>query len=253
MNVGSAKGAIVSELITREQPRTMVELGGYVGYSTILFSSAMKMANQPSSRDSQRPRYFCLERNPEFAAVIGSLIDLAGLKDVVEIVVGPSDTSIQRLWREGIFADGIDLMFLDHYKPAYTMDLKLCEELGLVKPGRTVLAADNVVFPGNPTYLEYVRSSVAEKRAALKASTTTQQEGIANASGVDQRFLERTAKQYERREGESKLNTSLKGNPDLVYESRLVESFEPTGDPVCLNSSALNARPARLARLVRLQ
>jgi catechol O-methyltransferase len=39
------------------------------------------------------------------------------------------------------------MMFLDHYKPAYTTDLKLCEELGLIHKG-TVLAADNVIKPG---------------------------------------------------------------------------------------------------------
>ena len=36
----------------------------------------------------------------------------------------------------------IDLLFLDHYKPAYTRDLKLCEELGLVAQG-SIYVADN--------------------------------------------------------------------------------------------------------------
>lgn len=203
----------------------MVELGGYIGYSTILFSNALKVANRNTA--NAKPRYFCLERNPEFAAVIGSLVDLAGLRDVVEIVVGSSEASIRRLFQEGKLADGIDLMFLDHYKPAYTTDLKLCEELRLIKPGRTVLAADNVVMPGNPPYLEYVRSSVAEKKAALEKC----KDG-ANGTGVDERFKERTAKQYAKREGETKLDANVKGDPDLEYESRLVESYEPTGDPV---------------------
>lgn len=169
-------------------------------------------------------RYFSLERNPEFAAVIASLVDLAGLSDVVKVVVGSSDASIKRLHAAGELQH-IDLMFLDHYKPAYTTDLKLCEELKLITPG-SVLAADNVVTPGNPPYLEYVRSSVEQKRSAATSNGTT------GADGVDKRFAERTSKQYLAREGEARLDTARKGNPSLVYESKLVESFEPTGEKV---------------------
>jgi catechol O-methyltransferase len=155
--------------------------------------------------------------NPEFAAVIMSLVDLAGLSDIVKVVVGKSDASIARLYHEGLL-NHIDLMFLDHYKPAYATDLKLCEELGLVTPG-SVLAADNVIYPGNPPYLEYVRKSVEEKR---KSSGETRR---------PETLPDRTLNQYKERYGEMRFNQSA-GNPDLVYESKLVHSFEPTGEPV---------------------
>lgn len=132
------------------------------------------------------------------------------------MIVGPSDAGLARLHANGTISK-IDLMFLDHYKPAYTSDLKLCERLGLVGPG-SVLAADNVIKPGNPPYLAYVRSSVAEKRAAKGGN---EKEG----------FTDRTAKQYAKREGEEKINEE-EGDPNLVYESKLVHSFEPTGVPV---------------------
>ena len=153
--------------------------------------------------------------------MIMSLAYLAGLDDVVKVEIGSSDASIKRLYDAGVLKH-IDLMFLDHYKPAYTTDLKLCEELKLITPG-SVLAADNVIKPGNPPYLEYVRSSVEEKRK--KAS------GANGNSGPDARFAEKTAGQYAKREGEEKLGAS-KGNPNLVYESKLNHSFEPTGEPV---------------------
>lgn len=165
-----------------------------------------------------------MERNPEFAAVISSLVDLAGLGELVKVIVGPSDTAIKRLHDSGALGH-IDLMFLDHYKPAYTADLKLCEQLGLVTPG-SVLAADNVIKPGNPPYLEYVRSSVADKTAALE------RQARADGSGVDARFADRTSNQYAKREGQEKLDVTVKGNPKLVYESKLVNSYEPTGEPV---------------------
>ncbi|UQC89658.1 uncharacterized protein CLUP02_15189 [Colletotrichum lupini] len=216
MNVGEDKGKIVTDLIAEVKPKVMVELGGYVGYSCILFGAAVRKASPGGGA-----QYFSLERNPEFAAVIGSLVDLAGLTDTVKVVVGPSDASIARLHADGTFSK-IDLVFLDHYKPAYTTDLKLAEQLGLVGPG-SVLAADNVIKPGNPPYLEYVRSSVAEKRAAAR--------DVGDARKAAGWHDERTAKQYEKREGEERLDLSRIGNPNLRYESKLINSFEPTGVP----------------------
>lgn len=219
MNVGHDKGTIVADLIAEVKPQVMVELGGYIGYSALLFSDAVRKAGGK--------RYFSLERNPEFAAVIMSLVDLAGLADVVKVVVGSSAESIKRLHTAGAI-DHIDLMFLDHYKPAYTTDLKLCEHLGLVTPG-TVLAADNVIKPGNPPYLEYVRSPVQDKRRRYESEDTHAEDGDG--------FADRTKHQYRAREGEEHLSTEVKGNPNLLYESKLVNSFEPTGDPVSLQAN----------------
>ncbi|KAK3677533.1 hypothetical protein LTR78_002383 [Recurvomyces mirabilis] len=199
MNVGEDKGKIV-------------ELGGYIGYSCLLFGNAVRKAGGK--------RYYSLERNPEFGAVISSLADLAGLSDVVKVIIGSSDASLKRLHDNGTLKH-IDLMFLDHYKPAYKTDLKLCEELKLISPG-SVLAADNVISPGNPSYLEYVRASPQQKKE------WTQQ---ANGQGApDVRFQDKTVQQYANRGESTALNASL-GTPGLVYDSKLVHSFEPTGDP----------------------
>ena len=223
MNVGEDKGRIVADLIAEVKPKVMVELGGYIGYSCILFGDAVRKAGGE--------RYFSLERNPEFAAVIASLADLAGLSDVVKVVVGSSDASIKRLHSTGALRK-IDLMFLDHYKPAYTTDLKLCEELELIGPA-SVLAADNVIKPGNPPYLEYVRSTVEQKRQVKQSQQT--------ANGVDTRFADKTAKQYQRREGDAKLDETRVGNPNLVYKSELINSWEPSGVPVSPASWAGNS------------
>jgi catechol O-methyltransferase len=158
-----------------------------------------------------------------------SLIDIAGLSSVVEVIVGPSSDSLRKLHADGVLSH-IDMMFIDHYKPAYLPDLKLCEELGLVGQG-TVLAADNVIKPGNPPYLEYVRSSVeTKKKKAAQASGT---------NGIES-FTDRYSKQYATREGAEHLDTELRGDPLLVYQSELIESFEPTGVPV---SKSLTSPP----------
>ncbi|CAF9904392.1 hypothetical protein IMSHALPRED_000021 [Imshaugia aleurites] len=213
MNVGDDKGKIVTNLIAERKPQVMMELGGYIGYSCILFGNAVRQAGGR--------RYFSLERNPEFAAVIMSLVDLAGLSDTVKVVVGSSAASIKRLHATGSLTQ-IDLMFLDHYKPAYTTDLKLCEHLKLVTPG-TVLAADNVIKPGNPPYLEYVRNRTSEKQKQYESGENN---GV-QTTGFEDRWKD----QYKKREGEEKLSTEIQGNPNLIYESELVNSYEPTGVP----------------------
>lgn len=73
---------------------------------------------------------------------------------------------------------------------------------------------------------------MAEKRKALEkqeASEDAEKESNGN-EGVDKRFAGKSANQYFAREGAAKLDTMRTGNPRLVYESKLVKGFEPTGD-----------------------
>ncbi|OAA45805.1 catechol O-methyltransferase [Beauveria brongniartii RCEF 3172] len=198
MNIGEDKGAIVTKVIRETQPKIMVELGGYVGYSAILFGDAARAAGAQA--------YICLERSAEFAGVARALIDLAGLASFVEIVVGPSSDSLRALHASGRLKERIDVLFLDHYKPAYLPDLQLCEQLGFVGRG-AVIVADNVIKPGNPPYLAYVRSSVESKKRAAAAAAVADGDDDDGGGGA------------------------VRGNPELVYESELVQSFEPTGIP----------------------
>ncbi|TVY87203.1 Catechol O-methyltransferase [Lachnellula willkommii] len=208
MNVGEDKGSIITAIIRKRRPSIMLELGGYCGYSTILFAS--------EARSAGGKKYYSLERSPKFAANITALVAFAGLGSFVDVLVGSSNESIQRLHASGQVRT-IDMMFLDHYKPAYTTDLKLCEALGMVGEN-TVLAADNVIQPGNPPYLKYVRSSVREKRMALTMAGPKDTES----------FGLRSAAQYGSVE---ELGAEAKGDPNLVYRSELVNSFEPSGIP----------------------
>ncbi|KAK2805558.1 hypothetical protein FQN50_006185 [Emmonsiellopsis sp. PD_5] len=207
INVGTAKGAVVTDLIAKVKPETMVELGGYVGYSAILFGDAVRRAGGR--------KYYSLETNPEFVAVQSMMLELAGLRDFVEIILGPGGVSLRKLWSSGSISR-IDLLFLDHDKPAYVPDLKLCEQLGLVTVG-SVIAADNMITPGNPEYIRYVRSSVAEKRKAVADTSTSD---------------------------DNDMKDNMSGNPNLIYESVFVDSFEPSGVPVSTTSSILHVRSA---------
>lgn len=209
MTVGVPKGKIVTDLIDEIKPTTMIELGCYVGYSAILFGAAV--------RRNGGERYLSLELNPEFAAIANMLIELAGLRDFVRVIVGRSDTSLDRLYRSGEVKT-IELMFIDHYKPAYTTDLKLCEQLGMIQPG-SVLAADNVLYPGNPPYLEYVRSTVEQKRDAARNGPV---KGY-NTEGIRDRAV-----QSFMPENDMPVFDVI-GNPNLVYKSEL---HQPEGHRV---------------------
>jgi catechol O-methyltransferase len=151
ISIGPDKSRIVKEQIQQRKPHVMVELGGYVGYSAIDFGDAMRR-----QRPGEKVQVWSLEFNPLYAAIAMSIVDLAGMSDIVKVVTGAAADSLKRLKEEGK-VDRIDLLFVDHPEEFYVPDLKVCESLGLLKSG-TCIAADNVVRPGAPEYREYVRS-----------------------------------------------------------------------------------------------
>ncbi|PSR79465.1 S-adenosyl-L-methionine-dependent methyltransferase [Coniella lustricola] len=145
ISVGVYKERVLTGIVAAAAPRVLVELGGYIGYSAILFTTAMKRA---------------LELKQEYADVAVKIIELAELSDTVKIVVGSADESLRRLKDDGKLSKehGIDVLFLDHVESLYEWEVKVVdEELGLLKAGALVLA-DNVVRPGAPDYVKYVRA-----------------------------------------------------------------------------------------------
>lgn len=84
---------------------------------------------------------------------------------------------------------------------------------------------------GNSPYLEYVRSSVEEKTKNAEAEENGDTDGE-----WDIRMAASSISQYARREGKGKQDITVAGRPGLVYNSKLVESFEPTGEKVSLSN-----------------
>jgi catechol O-methyltransferase len=148
---------VISKIFEQENPTKVLELGGYLGYSAILFAHVMKTTLQQLGGKLEDLKVWSLEMNPEFAGIARKLIELAGMEDFVEVVVGPAEESLRKLVSEGIVKSGdVDLVFLDHVEELYVQDFKVCQELGLLKKG-TVVVADNVVRPGAPEYRALVR------------------------------------------------------------------------------------------------
>jgi catechol O-methyltransferase len=163
ISVGPHKTQVIVDILKKENPKVVVELGGYLGYSAILFADTLRAVFP----EGEMFHVWSLEFEPRFAAIAEKLIDLAGLSAHVSIVVGPADQTLKRLHGTAELTH-IDLLFLDHVEKLYKSDFVLCRSLGLLKEG-AVAVADNVVIPGAPEYRDYVRSDPAFSSIGVRA------------------------------------------------------------------------------------
>ncbi|PIO38544.1 hypothetical protein AB205_0116640, partial [Aquarana catesbeiana] len=138
---------ILDAVVLETRPRWVLELGTYCGYSTVRIARLLP----PGAR------LVTIEMNPHYAQVAKEVIRHAGLEAQVELLVGSSSILIPQL-KKKLDIEKFDLVFIDHWKVSYLPDTKLLEECGLLRAG-SVLLADNVVCPGSPDYLQYVRNS----------------------------------------------------------------------------------------------
>lgn len=207
MTIGPRKAHLLRNIIFNHRPGIMVELGGYIGYSAGALGSAVKEAGGQ--------RYISVESNETFASIAREMIEMAGLEGFVEVRVGKSDLVLRELKEE--IGGKLDVLFVDHYKPAYLHDLLLCEELGLVGKD-TWVAADNVRHPGAPEYKAYVLSTVEEKIARVARG-----EKEMNPNGQNWYLgTEQKGVKFE----------FVVGRPELQYQTECIETFEPDGTPV---------------------
>lgn len=214
MTIGPEKGSFIANLIKKHSPSTVIELGGFVGYSAIILGDALRSVGGK--------RYISLELNPVNAAVANLLIELAGLKDIVTIHIAPSYVTLAKFVKENVI-DHVEFMLVDHWKDRYVPDLWLMENLGILKPGVTILAADNCLRPGAPDYLEWVRASKSEKEKLLKEKYN---------SGVSTTELreEELVKAIKEGKIDGADFENVPGIPGYVYENDMT-IFEEPGRP----------------------
>ncbi|RAK97574.1 O-methyltransferase [Aspergillus ibericus CBS 121593] len=164
ISIGPDKADKLVKILADERPQVVVELGGYLGYSAILFADTMR---QTAKGTSTALRVWSLEADPLIASIAMNFIDLVGLSDIIKVVVGPAADSLKRLSAEGKLPK-VDVLFLDHVEDLYVSDLEVSDQLGFLHSGALVLA-DNVVRPGAPAYREYVRGSPKYESWGLKS------------------------------------------------------------------------------------
>lgn len=151
MNVGDEKGAILDEVIKRAQPKRILELGTYCGYSVLRMAQAAPEAQIVS-----------VEFSADNAAIARRIVAHAGVASRITVVVGTlgdgGKTADLLAAQHGITPGSVDVVFVDHAKEAYLPDLKLIEKRGWLHAG-SVVVADNVKFPGAPEYRAYMKQS----------------------------------------------------------------------------------------------
>ncbi|XP_030075290.1 catechol O-methyltransferase [Microcaecilia unicolor] len=146
MNVGNEKGLILDKIVSETNPSTALELGTYCGYSGVRIAQLLK----PGAC------FLTVEKNPVHAAIAKQIFEFAGVQEKIKILEGSSEEIIPQL-KSKHKVNTFDFIFIDHWSDRYTPDTKLLEECGLLKQG-SVLLADNVIYPGAPDFLQYVRN-----------------------------------------------------------------------------------------------
>jgi catechol O-methyltransferase len=150
MNVGDEKGEILDRAVRRAQPRRLLELGTYCGYSALRMARVMP----------DDARLYSIEFSPANADIARRIWDHAGIDRVTVVVgsLGDGGATIDRLESEHGFGTGaLDFVFVDHDKAAYLPDLERVLDRGWLHPG-SVVVADNVKVPGAPAYRAYMRT-----------------------------------------------------------------------------------------------
>jgi len=152
INVGDEKGAILDAALRKAEPKLILELGAYIGYSGLRMARVMPEGARIVSIEF-------LEANAEITRAIWRH---AGIDDRATVVVGTlgdGGRTADALGAEHGFGPGsVDFVFLDHDKNAYLPDAQLLLEHGWLHPG-SVLVADNVKFPGAPEYRRFMQEN----------------------------------------------------------------------------------------------
>jgi len=172
MNVGPEKSPIVEEVLQEKRPKVILEIGCYLGYSAIRFASYIK-----NTLGIQDVKYYSLEISETHANIATQVVEFAGLSDVISIIIGPSDESIKEFSSAFNLLGKLDFVLIDHSKTVYKRDLQLLEQSGAFHTGTTIIA-DNVIRPGAPDYLDYVRCDTTKYQTRLVESWFEYHEGV---------------------------------------------------------------------------
>ena len=164
-SVGPIKGKIISAIIKKYKPTTILEIGTLHGYSAILMAADLLSVNDNNNNKIDE-KLVTIEIDKNLTNIAKKNIDKAGLSNKIKVICDNALDVIPTL-------DGykFDLIFLDAVKNEYLQYLRLIEAKDLLKEG-AIIVADNVIIYENEMqdYLEYVRNSF---RYNSKSTETT--------------------------------------------------------------------------------
>lgn len=154
MIIGREKGKILTDLIDKQNPKNILEVGTNLGFSAILMATHLQADGKITTLEMQQKSADRSQEN----------INRAGFQDKIQIVIGKAQDTIPTL--SGTF----DLCFIDAAKAEYLTYLKLIEDK--LSP-TAVIVADNVgrFAEDVKDYLDYVKNSEKYKSETVTVGT----------------------------------------------------------------------------------
>ena len=141
---GHVQGRVLSMISQMIQPKRILELGTFTGYSALCLAEGL----------TENGKLLSIEHNDELEDMIRRNLALSPLGEKVELVIGDAKEELRRLGerREAKGAELFDLVFIDADKKEYCDYLDLV--LPLMREGGWILA-DNTLWDGHivdPSY-----------------------------------------------------------------------------------------------------
>ena len=135
---GHVQGRVLSMLSQMIQPKRILELGTFTGYSALCLAEGL-------AKDGE---LITIEHNDELEDGIRRNLSLTPLGEKIKLVIGDAKEAMRRLGDEarGDEAKGFDLVFIDADKKEYCDYLDLV--LPLMRQGGWILA-DNTLWDGH--------------------------------------------------------------------------------------------------------
>jgi predicted O-methyltransferase YrrM len=140
--VGSHRGKILTEIIRENKPKTVVEVGTLIGYSTILMAKELGSDSHITA----------IEIHKEEAETARENIKKANVRPTIDVITGDAKKVIPKL------SGTLDLVFLDANKTENMQYLRLFESK--LHKG-SIIIADNARMDEDAMkdYLKHVRTS----------------------------------------------------------------------------------------------
>jgi catechol O-methyltransferase len=180
VNIGDEKGKVLDAAVTRADPKLILELGTYIGYSALRLVRAA-----PSARVAS------VELSDANAQVARRIWAHAGVDDRITSIVGTIDDggrTLAALAAEGFGTGKLDFLFLDHDKNAYLPDLNTIVDRGWLHPG-SIVVADNVGFPGAPKYRAYMQEQQNKRFDTIEHKAHTEYQTLVRDLVLESEFL----------------------------------------------------------------
>ena len=133
---GHVQGRVLSMLSQMIQPKRILELGTFTGYSALCLAEGL----------TEDGRLMTIEHNDEMEDSIRRNIGLSSLGEKIELVIGDAKEVLGQLGEEATGEEAFDLVFIDADKKEYCEYLELV--LPLMRQGGWILA-DNTLWDGH--------------------------------------------------------------------------------------------------------